>query len=105
SLRLKVVAEGIESATQLKLLQHEGCDLGQGYFFGAPMAASALRDWLHDDAARQKQFRSGHSPRRVKAARGEWRAASGEKPVTAEPRAAGTKTLRVNRRPCCCDDT
>lgn len=66
SLRMKVVAEGIESATQLKLLQQESCEIGQGYFFGAPMSANALREWLRDDAGRQKQFRSGQSPRRVR---------------------------------------
>jgi len=32
-LKLKVIAEGIESAKQWERLRELGCDLGQGYFF------------------------------------------------------------------------
>ncbi len=41
---LKVVAEGIETRAQLDMLREIGCDLGQGYYFAAPMDADA--DWL-----------------------------------------------------------
>lgn len=45
SLRLDVVAEGIESAGQLELLEKMGCRFGQGYLFSkpAPDAAPAVR--------------------------------------------------------------
>ena len=33
SLGLKIVAEGIETQAQMKLLQELGCDLGQGFYF------------------------------------------------------------------------
>ncbi|MGB1190356.1 MAG: putative bifunctional diguanylate cyclase/phosphodiesterase [Pseudomonadales bacterium] len=33
SLGLKIIAEGIETEDQLKLLQELGCDLGQGFYF------------------------------------------------------------------------
>lgn len=33
SLGLKIVAEGVETEGQLKLLQELGCDLGQGFYF------------------------------------------------------------------------
>ena len=41
---LKVVAEGIETRAQLDMLREIGCDLGQGYYFAAPMDVDA--DWL-----------------------------------------------------------
>ncbi len=41
-LGLAVVAEGIETAGQRTRLQDLGCDLGQGYLFGRPMAADQL---------------------------------------------------------------
>jgi len=37
SLRLKVVAEGVETAEQLDFLRHHGCDEVQGYFFSKPV--------------------------------------------------------------------
>ncbi|MGH8687299.1 MAG: EAL domain-containing protein, partial [Burkholderiales bacterium] len=42
SLRLKVVAEGVESAAQLGFLHGEGCDEIQGYYFSAARAASEI---------------------------------------------------------------
>jgi diguanylate cyclase (GGDEF)-like protein len=39
SLRLKVVAEGVETAEQLDSLKSMGCDQYQGYHFSAPLGA------------------------------------------------------------------
>jgi EAL domain-containing protein (putative c-di-GMP-specific phosphodiesterase class I) len=39
SLRLEVVAEGVESAAQLDFLRNNGCDFLQGYLVGMPMPA------------------------------------------------------------------
>ena len=47
---LKVVAEGIETRAQLDMLREIGCDLGQGYYFAAPMDVDA--DWLAPRADR-----------------------------------------------------
>ena len=47
---LKVVAEGIETRAQLDMLREIGCDLGQGFYFAAPMDVDA--DWLAPTAAR-----------------------------------------------------
>ncbi len=37
---LNVVAEGVEDALQLALLEEMGCGFGQGYYFSRPVAAS-----------------------------------------------------------------
>ncbi|MBK1646636.1 hypothetical protein CKO25_18730 [Thiocapsa imhoffii] len=42
SLGLVVIAEGIESQAQFEILHREGCDEGQGYFFGKPCSAGAF---------------------------------------------------------------
>ncbi len=42
SLRLKVVAEGVESEAQLSFLRGEGCDEIQGYYFSQARAASEI---------------------------------------------------------------
>lgn len=40
NLGMAVVAEGIETAQQLALLQSYGCDYGQGYFFARPLPSA-----------------------------------------------------------------
>jgi diguanylate cyclase (GGDEF)-like protein len=46
SLRLKVVAEGIETEHHRALLAAQRCDLGQGFLFGAAEPAERLRQLL-----------------------------------------------------------
>ncbi|MCO5397912.1 putative bifunctional diguanylate cyclase/phosphodiesterase [Ralstonia soli] len=46
SLRMQVVAEGVEDPEQLALLRNAGCDLGQGYLFSRPLQAESLVAWL-----------------------------------------------------------
>src|SRR5438132_9697720 len=42
SLRLSVVAEGVETDDQLQRLRDLGCELAQGFYFAAPLPSSAL---------------------------------------------------------------
>ena len=44
SLRMKVVAEGVETEAQADIVRSAGCDLVQGFLYWKPMAAAAARD-------------------------------------------------------------
>ena len=49
SLRLRVVAEGVETEQQRDELVRLGCDELQGYLFAKPMTASSLALWAEGD--------------------------------------------------------
>jgi EAL domain-containing protein (putative c-di-GMP-specific phosphodiesterase class I) len=40
SLKLKVIAEGVENAVQLEFLKSNLCEEGQGYLFSRPLSAN-----------------------------------------------------------------
>ena len=46
SLKLRVVAEGVETVAQRRFLEALGCDVLQGYLFGEAMPPSAFGQWL-----------------------------------------------------------
>jgi EAL domain-containing protein (putative c-di-GMP-specific phosphodiesterase class I) len=46
NLGLSVVAEGVETAEHLAILQDLGCDLGQGYFVSQPLPIDRLTTWF-----------------------------------------------------------
>jgi len=46
SMGMQVHAEGIEQAEQAAFLLEQGCDFGQGYWFGRPVPAAQL-NWMH----------------------------------------------------------
>lgn len=48
-LKLKVVAEGVETAEQLALLISHQCDIIQGYFFSRPLALGEMTELLTAD--------------------------------------------------------
>jgi EAL domain-containing protein (putative c-di-GMP-specific phosphodiesterase class I)/DNA-binding NarL/FixJ family response regulator len=48
SLRLRVVAEGVETRAQLQVLSRYGCAYAQGFFFSRPLTSDACRKLLLD---------------------------------------------------------
>lgn len=44
SLELRVIAEGVETAGALAILQRLGCDEAQGYYFAKPLEAADLQE-------------------------------------------------------------
>jgi diguanylate cyclase (GGDEF)-like protein/PAS domain S-box-containing protein len=54
SLRLDVIAEGVEHAEQLEMLRRQGCDEVQGYYFSVPLPAAEFAELL-----RQQKFEIG----------------------------------------------
>ena len=49
NLGLKVVAEGVETETQLDLLRDTGCELAQGYLFSKPVDHEAIEKLLESN--------------------------------------------------------
>ena len=46
SLKLAVVAEGVENEAQRQFLLSQGCHMGQGYLFSRPLDAAAVARWI-----------------------------------------------------------
>jgi len=47
AMNLEVIAEGVETEQQLKLVTQFGADLAQGFFIGRPMPEQEFMDWCH----------------------------------------------------------
>jgi diguanylate cyclase (GGDEF)-like protein/PAS domain S-box-containing protein len=61
SLRLQVIAEGVETPQQAAMLEELGCDQMQGYLFSRPLSAEQVGAWLgqwppgHEAATRRQK--------------------------------------------------
>jgi diguanylate cyclase (GGDEF)-like protein/PAS domain S-box-containing protein len=53
-MKLKVIAEGIETVRQLERLLELGCEYGQGYFFSQPMEAKAALIFMRQQLVARK---------------------------------------------------
>ncbi|MBX6361124.1 putative bifunctional diguanylate cyclase/phosphodiesterase [Pseudacidobacterium ailaaui] len=53
ALKMSIIAEGIENASQMQLLQSLGCHFGQGYYFAKPLSADAITAILASQATGQ----------------------------------------------------
>ena len=66
ALGLRVIGEGIEQAAQSERMRELGCDAGQGYFFGRPMARESIIASLTPEggliSARRSGFASAEAP-------------------------------------------
>ena len=52
ALRLKVVAEGVETEEGRRLLESLGCETAQGYFYSRPLPAAEFSRWISERPAR-----------------------------------------------------
>ncbi|RYV51151.1 putative bifunctional diguanylate cyclase/phosphodiesterase [Pengzhenrongella frigida] len=55
SFGLETWAEGIEDRHQLRCLQDEGCDSGQGYLFGRPLSAAAVESLINEQTGAARE--------------------------------------------------
>ena len=46
SLKLKTIAEGVETMEQLEYLRAHGCNEVQGYYYSRPLPAKELEAWM-----------------------------------------------------------
>ena len=53
-LHVKVVAEGVETEGQLKLLKDAGCDLVQGYYFSRPLPPEDFEKLIQQELAAER---------------------------------------------------
>jgi EAL domain-containing protein (putative c-di-GMP-specific phosphodiesterase class I) len=51
ALGLQTLAEGVEEHSQVRQLQHEGCDLAQGFLFARPLTPEAVERFLDVNSA------------------------------------------------------
>jgi EAL domain-containing protein (putative c-di-GMP-specific phosphodiesterase class I) len=63
SLRLKVIAEGVENEAQVSFLRAHRCDEIQGYYFSKPLAVDEVADKLR--AELPKRVASAHNGRQL----------------------------------------
>jgi EAL domain-containing protein (putative c-di-GMP-specific phosphodiesterase class I) len=56
SMRIKVVAEGVESREQLDFLRGETCDEVQGYLISRPLPTQRLVSWLQAQSGTSKSL-------------------------------------------------
>ncbi len=65
TLKLDVIAEGVEKAAQVEFLLAKGCTEGQGFYLGRPMPAEGLADYFLRKASWPGRENEGCQPARV----------------------------------------
>lgn len=59
SMRIRVIAEGVETGEQLEFLRSETCDEVQGYLISRPLPTQRLTSWLRAGFAAARGRRTG----------------------------------------------
>ena len=59
ALGMRVVAEGIETKSELDFLRREGCDVAQGFLIAKPMSSSRVAHFLRNWGGMQRFEASG----------------------------------------------
>lgn len=62
TLRLGVIAEGVERVEQLDLLRTLGCDIAQGYYISRPLDPAGVVEWLAGRSPGVPSARKGAPP-------------------------------------------
>ncbi len=60
SLKLKVIAEGVETTGQLQFLEDRGCDEIQGYHLSKPLSEQDLKEFMQGQAIKKMQACTEH---------------------------------------------
>ncbi|OEE67412.1 regulatory component of sensory transduction system [Enterovibrio norvegicus FF-33] len=60
-LKMKTVAEGVETQEQLEMLKSKGCDLAQGYYLSRPIDIDAFRLFLGIEDVLEQQLADNES--------------------------------------------
>ncbi len=69
SLDMDVIAEGIETEQQLTIMRQMRCPEMQGFLLGKPIPGEAVRQYLNDIAAGERQRQQSSVPKPVPASR------------------------------------
>lgn len=62
NLRMPVIAEGVETESQLTLLKNAGCDFVQGYYFSRPLPPEEFEVFIVRDTGRNEESRKPVRP-------------------------------------------